>query len=377
MIIWGSKSFKAECGFIIAYLLRVWKIFLFLRLTLSSSIVEGKTKPNCNVCKDIVSNFHKGLASTAKSNFGGGNTKWEEKSLKSYAISEVRLVEIMEHLCDEGAKECHSVVEEHEELVERYWFKEFAQKRDTDFYKYFCIENMKACCPNNTYGPNCSQCPGDVDRPCNGQGYCQGEGTREGDGKCNCNSGYRGDICEECRDGFFEESKNDTHTVCKVCHIACKNTCWEGGPKGCDECKDGWLVDEEQGCIDVNECLTDPCEENQFCTNTQGSYTCFSCDDACVSCTGAGPDKCQECSSGYTVNQDTNICQDTNECEEDSSLCQGEHLLCRNKPGSYDCQCESGYQLQDGVCIKDGPETESVNNDEINTEINNETREEL
>ncbi|KAH9496309.1 Cysteine-rich with EGF-like domain protein 2-A [Bulinus truncatus] len=322
-------------------------VFLFAILLCSLSIVEGKAKANCNACKDIVSNFHKGLASTAKSNFGGGNTKWEEKSLGSYATSEVRLVEIMEHLCDEAAKECHSLLEEHEELLERYWFKEFAQKKDTDLFKYFCIENMKACCPNNTYGPNCYPCSGGVERPCNGQGRCQGEGTREGDGKCSCNAGYHGELCNECKDGYFEETKNETLTVCKVCHIACKNTCWEGGPKGCDECKDGWLVDEEQGCIDINECLTNPCEENQFCTNTQGSYTCFSCDVACSSCSGSGAGQCQECSSGYTLNQDTNICQDNNECELDASICQGEHLYCKNTPGSYECVCESGYYMKD------------------------------
>ena len=28
------------------------------------------------------------------------------------------------------------------------------------------------CCPNNTYGKDCSPCPGGVDRPCNGNGAC-------------------------------------------------------------------------------------------------------------------------------------------------------------------------------------------------------------
>ena len=44
--------------------------------------------------------------------------------------------------------------------------------------------------------------------------FLQGEGTREGTGKCNCDNGYQGDLCDECKDGFFEESKNDTHTKC-------------------------------------------------------------------------------------------------------------------------------------------------------------------
>ena len=34
-----------------------------------------------------------------------------------------------------------------------------------------------------------------------------------------------------------------------ACHESCKSTCWEGGPKGCDECKSGWKTSEEEGCI--------------------------------------------------------------------------------------------------------------------------------
>ena len=34
-----------------------------------------------------------------------------------------------------------------------------------------------------------------------------------------------------------------------ACHESCKSTCWEGGPKGCDECKSGWKASEEEGCV--------------------------------------------------------------------------------------------------------------------------------
>ncbi|CAL1539071.1 unnamed protein product [Lymnaea stagnalis] len=333
--------------------LNIRKMAMFLWIVFTSmSMVDGKNKPKCSVCTEIVLNFQKGLVSTAKSNFGGGNTKWEEKSLGSYSTSEVRLVEILEHICDDSSKECHPVLEEYEELVEKYWFQELAQKKDTNFYNFFCIDHVQACCPNNTYGPDCSQCPGGIDQPCSGNGKCLGEGTREGSGKCQCTSGYQGDLCNQCKDGFYEESKNDTHTVCKVCHIACKNTCWESGPKGCDECKSGWLANEDDGCQDINECLSDPCEENQYCTNTQGSYTCFTCDEACLSCTGPGSYKCEECNTGFTLNEETKECLDINECEKDSSLCEGEHTVCKNKPGNYECVCKVGYEMKDGSCVE-------------------------
>lgn len=47
----------------------------------------------------------------------------------------------------------------------------------------------------------------------------QGDGSRSGDGHCVCNSGYKGELCDECMDGHYEELKNDTHTICaRECH---------------------------------------------------------------------------------------------------------------------------------------------------------------
>ncbi|XP_005106648.1 cysteine-rich with EGF-like domain protein 2-A isoform X3 [Aplysia californica] len=348
---------------------------VFWLLLMVVPCLDAKKKmPKCSVCKDIVGNFNKGLSATAKSNYGGGNTKWEEKSLGSYATSEVRLVEIIEHLCDDAAKECHSVLEEHEEMIESFWFKIFGQGKDKDLHQFLCIENMKACCPNNTFGKECEVCPGGEKTPCSGNGACDGEGTREGTGKCKCNSGYRGDLCNECKDGYYEDSKTDTASVCKVCHIACKNTCWEGGPKGCDECKDGWLSNEELGCQDVNECSEDPCEENQYCTNTQGSYTCFTCDASCVACTGSGPARCTECNAGYTLNENLQICADINECEADSSLCSGENQECKNLPGSHECVCKAGYHMRDGSCQRKPKEDgdDSLDEEEETDEDKNE-----
>lgn len=51
----------------------------------------------------------------------------------------------------------------------------------------------------------------------------------------------------------------------------------QAGPKTCVACKEGWLMDTEKGCQDVNECATDksPCKRSQFCVNNDGSYTCL------------------------------------------------------------------------------------------------------
>ena len=42
----------------------------------------------------------------------------------------------------------------------------------------------------------------------------QGEGTRSGVGDCKCNSGYSGALCDACVNKYYEESKNDTNTIC-------------------------------------------------------------------------------------------------------------------------------------------------------------------
>ena len=38
------------------------------------------------------------------------------------------------------------------------------------------------------------------------------------------------------------------------CHTSCKGTCWEAGPTGCDECKEGWLHQGHAGCIGMSLC---------------------------------------------------------------------------------------------------------------------------
>ncbi len=57
-------------------------------------------------------------------------------------------------------------------------------------------------------------CVGGSDRPCHGNGMCDGDGTRGGNGKCGCAHGYKGEFCLDCIDGFFGEVRNDTFSLC-------------------------------------------------------------------------------------------------------------------------------------------------------------------
>ena len=45
-----------------------------------------------------------GMERTSRGKFEGGDADWEEKKLRSYSNSEVRLVEIQEKLCSDVSK---------------------------------------------------------------------------------------------------------------------------------------------------------------------------------------------------------------------------------------------------------------------------------
>lgn len=304
-------------------------------------------KSDCSTCRRITENFNKGFEKTTKQNFGGGNTAWEERKLSKYETSEIRLVEILEGLCDSSSFECNQMVEEHEDHFETWWFKR--RTKHPDLFKWFCIETIKVCCPSGTFGPDCNGCVGGSEKPCHGNGLCDGEGTRGGNGKCSCNRGYKGEFCLECADGYFNEERNDTYSLCTECHTSCK-TCTGPTNKDCDDCKDGYEEDDDEACIDVDECSKDSslCKEDQYCLNTDGSFSCKACDKVCLGCKGPGPDECLACSEGFT--EEEGKCTDVNECDLSESVCTEDHQECLNTVGSYRCQCAQGFHEEDGAC---------------------------
>ncbi|CAE1254909.1 unnamed protein product [Acanthosepion pharaonis] len=74
-------------------------------------------------------------------------------------------------------------------------------------------------------------------------------------------------------------------------------------------------------CDDENECLKIPCNLNQMCVNTIGSYKC-------------------ECNNGFK--KEGGDCVDINECATNNAGC---HHVCINTQGSYYCACTDGYWL--------------------------------
>ena len=102
-------------------------------------------------------------------------------------------------------------------------------------------------------------------------------------------------------------------------------------------CEDGYSEDSSGNCADLDECdIGDfSCTENSECKNTEGSYTC-------------------ECAAGYTANGDA--CEDIDECNPASGfnmleICDAGNAICINLPGTVECKCKDGYASdENGDC---------------------------
>lgn len=135
-------------------------------------------------------------------------------------------------------------------------------------------------------------------------------------------------------------------------------------------CNEGYQPANGRGCIDINECLGQPCGKGATCQNTQGGYECkcpsglggdpnVAClgeistarqcsrsgDKSCPAgeiCSGDGQCVCQR---GFQRDAVGGGCQDVDECKSATSarpVC-GLNAVCKNLPGSYDCQCPPGF----------------------------------
>uniref|UniRef100_A0A914DWQ0 protein disulfide-isomerase n=1 Tax=Acrobeloides nanus TaxID=290746 RepID=A0A914DWQ0_9BILA len=231
-----------------------------------------------------------GMKKTEKQHFAGGNTDWEERKLGKFATSETRFVESMEYTCKkdtledstafEAIKEikfkCHSLAEEHEDTLEKWFFS--YQTTEPDLEKWLCIDELRKCCSRGHFGPLCQPCPGvqKSEATCFGRGKCQGDGTRGGTGKCECDRGYVGVMCSNCDAHFFARENNATFIECEECFDGCASGCTSAGPKGCRACRSGYVMDTDEGCKDVDECADDnKCiKEHEECVNLVGSFRC-------------------------------------------------------------------------------------------------------
>lgn len=180
---------------------------------------------------------------------------------------------------------------------------------------------------------------------------CQHACYKDGDSyACICDHGFKlaqdGRSCVDFNDCTDERQ-------CPGENFMCMNTV---GGFEC-VCKDGFKMSGGL-CVDVEECLSAPCEH--ICTNTPGSYSC-SCYDG-YKTDPKEPNRCKlhcgeeecvaecdpndryqcYCPDGYVIEERTveAVCIDIDECA--FYYCdQG----CENTFGSYVCSCAPGYTL--------------------------------
>ncbi|KAI1698492.1 calcium-binding EGF domain-containing protein [Ditylenchus destructor] len=104
-------------------------------------------------------------------------------------------------------------------------------------------------------------------------------------------------VCECEKDYIREDYKDDGPCIFDPdkCYEGCKDGCTGEGPKACKSCQDGYIMDENEGCKDIDEC---------------------------------------KISSEAT--------------DESSKKCTKEHEVCVNTPGSFNCECDKGYVREEG-----------------------------
>ncbi|XP_029943399.1 CD97 antigen isoform X1 [Salarias fasciatus] len=100
------------------------------------------------------------------------------------------------------------------------------------------------------------------------------------------------------------------------------------------------LSKEGKKCVDTNECEENPslCGNHSRCFNTYGSYYC-----QCI--TGFINER-----GGFNFTASDGQCQDINECRVNRNIC-GSWAHCTNRIGGYDCTCNLGYvSISNGQC---------------------------
>nr|XP_011437301.2 uncharacterized protein LOC105335200 isoform X1 [Crassostrea gigas] len=177
----------------------------------------------------------------------------------------------------------------------------------------------------------------------------------DGSFTCTCKPDYQGD-------GL----KGDNHTGCRLAgdHHPCNNEtaaeechsyafCSAGGY--C-ECNSGYKGDGKNDCKDIDECATlNPCHVNANCQNQLGTFECickagykgdgYNCtyycthNEQCHSDAVCVNSECV-CNGGFSGNG--THCTDVNECDLKTYTCDP-NAECENIVGSYYCICNAGY----------------------------------
>jgi hypothetical protein len=245
--------------------------------------------PPCGACTTVVNSF---LARLSGADFEAIKTKTCSDVTRGEAQCKTNLKGWTEHL--------------------RTWWQSENLRSTTSLRQWLCVEVLNVCCPEDHFGPKCQACEkmGQNGKMCSGNGKCKGSGTRKGNGACHCDSGYTGELCNQCSTSHYLSYQDGEKTLCSPCHHACNGECTGAGPKKCLACKVGFIMHADYGCDDIDECRGNPklCNTDQYCVNLEGGHRCMNCDTACKKCTAEGSENCIECAEGYLRSDPGRVC---------------------------------------------------------------------
>ena len=220
---------------------------------------------------------------------------------------------------------------------------------DEDCFGLGLICGTNNCIPNNALFDNIDDC---CTRRCTEETPCgPGDGQCQSDNDCINPEFNKCELFESCLSvnyfpvNEFPNNTNDNYSLQSQC---CRRRCYPHfqcgiNQKGCldnNDCFSG-LKCESGICVDINECelYTDACNGlDADCINIDSGYECH-----CK----AGFEAVQS-GSGNThfIDDQGNTgdnCTDINECIANPELCPTDSN-CVNNPGSYDCECTTGFQ---------------------------------
>ncbi|XP_038215243.1 fibrillin-1-like [Zerene cesonia] len=191
---------------------------------------------------------------------------------------------------------------------------------------------------------------------CNNNDDCPGNALCDGNMKC---------VCPEPNVG------NECRHPCEALHCGSNSECLLNEQTAQCTCRNGFTGEPSSpsGCLDINECETNPCANGAVCKNLPGHFQCecpsqFKGDpytEGCFvskqtsECSSTNPcpqgEQCVLhdnenvciCSQGFTRNLETGICEDINECTQHGRTPCGLNAICKNLPGSYECKCPPDY----------------------------------
>jgi hypothetical protein len=192
---------------------------------------------------------------------------------------------------------------------------------------------------------------------CGDHGQCS---TASGTAACVCDTGYTGQGCHLCDDGYQDEDGDGSclpdctsagldcgdHGQCSTASGTAACVCDTGYTgQGCHLCDSGYQDEDGDGsCLPDCDTVAPDCSGHGQCSDASGQVVCI-CDD------GYTGDDCAACAAGYQDEDGDGSCLP--DCATAGLDC-GAHGQCSDASGQAQCVCDTGYAGDDcSACAAD------------------------